>query len=396
MWIQHRFLKRDSIEKPATNPWNNIFDIPNFNETLVGTLGEDIELTTLKMFQNLTWETWELNYKYWRWNWLTKKSYETLIKIKSTFNINICWTDAEKCKKIWEVDNELVDKLIKSKQELSEMMDFADRDLDMIIFYLKLAEKWMLDDFIGTFDKVSKNWCLVANIPALESITFQNIKKRKAYVKSLNENFVFDFDAIYNMYNPFESVECIWENLLKLVEIWHENYEIMNPVNLESIRVKKIWENKYIINANMPSNPVLAWRSFVLVCQYLPEWSKIVEKESLSWDSLSLIAHLFREQKKYNIKVSFQTSDEYKIKLNCDWVNSKLSKLIKEKNIWKNPELFEAKSREDAETVVNEINKLIYKYTLNESIRANVKKLEKRLKKSTWIVELPSFCIEKC
>lgn len=61
---------------------NNLFLCDNSKHwTFVDSLSEDNnKLTILEMFQDLTWETWEYNFKDWRWNRLTFEKYEKLKK----------------------------------------------------------------------------------------------------------------------------------------------------------------------------------------------------------------------------------------------------------------------------------------------------------------------------
>ncbi len=126
----------------------------------------------------------------------------------------------------------------------------------------------------------------------------------------------------------------------------------------------------------------------------MPKWAKIVEKESLSVNSFNIIINLYSKpesRKKWNIKrIIFQN----KIQLNNEGEVWELATLVKEKNIWKDERLFETESRENAELIASEINKLIWKYIWNENIFATVREIEKEWCDNTWWVELPGFCIE--
>jgi hypothetical protein len=218
----------------------------------------------------------------------------------------------------------------------------------------------------------------------------------KEYIKSKNENIIFDYHVIDRL-NSLESIEYVWNILLKWVENWWDNYVILNVNKLwiDHIRAEKQWENEYIINAHMPDNPKMAGRAYILMFECLPKWAKIVEKKSLSVNSFNNIINLYsnkRFQEKLGIK---EVVIQNKVQLNNEWEDWELAKLIKDKNIWKDIELFETDSKDNAELIVNEINKLIYKHTWDDSIHSEVREIEKDWWDNTWGVELPSYRIEK-
>lgn len=364
-----------------------------YDERISNTLTwDENKLNTLRMFQDLTWETWEYNFKNWRWNRLTQEKFKILDKIKKEYDIKIYWTDAKKCEMIWEIDGLAIDNFIRNKQELSKIMGYPVRDLDMILFYSKLAEIWILSDFMKIFDKYEQKHCLLDNVSIFEETDFSKMKEMKEYIKSKNPNTIFDLDTIFRL-NSLERIEYVWNILLKWVEKWWENYVILNANKLwtEYIRAEKQWENEYIINAEMPSSQSLAGISYIKLIQSLPEWSRIIEKKSLSINSFNNLITLSRKAERFNVKISFQN----KIWLNSQWEIWELAKLIKNKNIWKNSEIFETDTKENAKEIVDKINKLIMEHIWNNSIHAEIKEIEKEWWNNTWWIELPGFIIEK-
>lgn len=397
MWKQHKLLNIKENSEKTVELWGNETNIPKYDENIADTLTwDENDFNTLKMFQDLTWETWEYYFKDWRWNRLSSEKYEKIKKIKNSFHIKIYGTDNKICGVIWEIDDSIIDNIIKNKERISKIISNRNRDLDIIIFYSKIAETWKLDDFIETFDRFKSASCFEDNIPLIEKIDFPKIRKMKEYIKSKNENIIFDYHVIDRL-NSLESIEYVWNILLKWVENWWDNYVILNVNKLwtDHIRAEKQWENEYIINAHMPDNPKMAGRAYILMFECLPKWAKIVEKKSLSVNSFNNIINLYsnkRFQEKLGIK---EVAIQNKVRLNNEWEDWELAKLIKDKNIWKDIELFETDSKDNAELIVNEINKLIYKHTWDDSIHAEVKEIEKDWWDNTWGVELPSYRIEK-
>ena len=397
MWKQHKLLGMKENSEKTVELWGNETNIPKYDENIADTLTwDENNFNTLKMFQDLTWETWEYYFKDWRWNRLSPEKYEKIKKIKESFHIKIYGTDNKICGMVWEIDDSIIDNIIRDKERLSKIISNRNRDLDIIIFYSKIAETWKLDDFMETFDRFKSASCFVDNIPLIEEIDFPKIKNMKEYIKSKNADIIFDYNTIDRL-KSLESIEYVWNILLKWVEKWWENYVIMNVNKLwtDYIRAEKQWENEYIINANMPGNPEMAWRSYILMIQSLPQWAKIIEKESLSINSFNNIINLYSNKKfqeRFGIKeVALQDT----IWLNNQWKNWELAELIEEKNVWKNGELFETDSKENAELIASKINKLIFKYTWNKSILATVKEIEKEWWDNTWGIKIPGFSIEK-
>lgn len=371
---------------------NNLFLCDNSKHwTFVDNLLEDND--ELQVFKDLIWQK-KL------WDWINMEDLLKIKKIQDELGVNLKKEGSliEKyCKEISEIKDSYIEEVINSKKNLTNIMWEDHRDLSRVVFYLKLAENGILNSFIETFDIRPYFWpTLLDEISELKKYNYKKIKEMKSYIKSKNEHTIFDYDAIVRL-NSLESIEYVWNILLKWVEKWWDNYVILNANKLwtDHIRAEKQWENEYIINAHMPDNPKMAGRAYILMFGCLPKWAKIVEKKSLSVNSFNNIINLY-SNKKFQEKLGIkEVAIQNKVRLNNEWEDWELAKLIKDKNIWKDRELFETDSKDNAELIVNEINKLIYRHTWDDSIHAEVKEIEKDLWDNTWGVELPSYRIEK-
>ena len=144
------------------------------------------------------------------------------------------------------------------------------------------------------------------------------------------------------------------------------------------IELEWIWNNSFILHARM-SNPSLAWKAFLELVNVIPEWCKLTETESLSWDSFPLFLREY--QKDFRTDYTVRATWKF-VYLNSQWENTPLSKMIEDKCVIKDAPIFETTTQADAQEVAKEINKLM-------------KDRWQPLKEWQWIIELPEARVVK-
>ena len=86
MWKQHKLLSIKENSEKTVELWGNETNIPKYDENIADTLTwDENDFNTLKMFQDLTWETWEYYFK----PFLTTLCYHS--QYRTSYSSQILW-----------------------------------------------------------------------------------------------------------------------------------------------------------------------------------------------------------------------------------------------------------------------------------------------------------------
>lgn len=240
---------------------------------------------------------------------------------------------------------------------------------------MQVEYKWELYDnwMLKKWEKILPNWLVVekgeydinGNMIKWEKyiyearmydsewmpITSHWAYKRTIFKGSSNDNIIIRW-KINRMweYTDTERLSYIIEN-----EYWH-------------IALEWIWDKTFIFHAWMhakwesPTEREIlqaeraAWKAFHELAATIPEWYKITETLSLSWDSFPLFLREYQRDFRtdYTVRATWKM-----IPLNSQWLNTPESKLIQSKDVGKDDRIFEAATQADAQEVADAINKLM-------------------------------------
>lgn len=152
-----------------------------------------------------------------------------------------------------------------------------------------------------------------------------------------------------------------------------------------TLESRNVNTKEYIMHADIPNNKLIAGKAYKFLFDKLPEWSKIVEKDSLSGDSFNNMVKLY---KKWNTS-NYNIYSEWYVKLNEQGKNTDIAKSTqnnKDKDVNARTAIFW--SKESAEKVIIDIQNMIQGSNLPPP---------RIVEQTPWqfIIELPNIIIEK-
>lgn len=284
-------------------------------------------------------------------------------------------------------------------KDLKTKLDNITNNLDKI---KELTKENRLDikylDYYNLLTNITKD-----DLDKIASITKQDPLEIIKYIS----NSAISWENSEGVRANYTKLELINDNIFKMSREGWVDYIIINEYG--KITLQDIWNNTFIYHAWMhpkwpsPSQKeimrvsVLAWRAFLNLADIIPEWHKITETLSLSWDSFPLFLKEYQNDFHNNYTVRATGKMIY---LNSQWILSPLSKLINKKCIREDAEIFEAATQTDAQEVADAINDLMKDrwmplsewQTITELAQAQVEYCEETW---LWRVKIPQIEITK-
>lgn len=370
----------------------------------------------MKVSDSFSWSSVDTYHNFsFNWNSKSFELFKTLCETAWLNVFNLSNDDFIKFKDLFQFDYNSVQRVVDNFDRISKLCEPNFVSLDVVKFFIILSKNKILYDFLDLCDIIDLKEIL--SISSYFSFDFSKIDiiNLRNIVLKLRSNFPYIKISLGSFFRLSKCYDVFFIDDGPFF-LWVENSDIQifeSDILLHSLPVdlwSDIWKNKfYVINSNNNDylyvdrlyDTTYSFSSFMYKTQspyrlkilkfamdYLPTWSKIVFTSTLSWDSFPFLLNLCKNQEKYNLEVSFNSTY---VKLNCFWTYSNLSNHIKEKNIWHFDYQFECKNFVDARNIVREINSLIVKKTDVKCHMAHIK----LFKNLHWWIILPSFEVVK-
>ena len=263
-------------------------------------------------------------------------------------------------KSLQKITTDWINKIIHLKEKIDDILDVDGLEVQDIENLLKLNEK-ALDNLITIKNKygykvISTKWLeQLQNFTENDFIKIHELTGKDPRI------------TIESLSRGYKKIEFIDNKLFKRTKTNWTDYIVLNEYG--NIQLDYIWNKTYIFHAWMhpkeesPSQweimkaQALAWRAFYELHDVIPEWYKISETLSLSWDSFPLFLREY--QKDFRTDYIVRATGK-KIFLNSQWKMTPESQKIQKKHVkWRPDKIFEAATQADAQEVADEINKLM-------------------------------------
>ena len=261
---------------------------------------------------------------------------------------------------------------IKQKLEQLKWRNISASNLPSLSNTKNLNTK--LDNIINNIEKIKElTWRTRLNLHDIDfynnltNFTKYDLDRIKAVTKQDPLNIIRDLShrEIFWENNQrinanYTKIEFINDKIFKMTRDNWVDYAVINEYGGDGrrygeITLQDIWNKTFIFHAWM-NNAHAAWRAFEDLANAIPEWYKISETLSLSWDSFQLFLSEF--QRKFRTDYIVRATGK-KIYLNSQWEFTPESKLIREKSNIPDADIFETTTEADALEVCNAINKLM-------------------------------------
>lgn len=158
---------------------------------------------------------------------------------------------------------------------------------------------------------------------------------------------------------------------------------IKTPYGTMEAESRDVTTNEYVLHAAIGNNRLAAGKAYKFIFDKLPEWAKIREKSNLSWDSYTNLLNLYKKWWSTDCKIYVDGTT----KLNLQWVNSDVSKLIISQGVeW----IFYSSTKENAQVVIDMINKELKPLWLPEATL-----MKHDAQNPEYFIKVPNFVLEK-
>ena len=315
--------KIDKLTWNKTLDWSDIHElseIENLSENL------DIIIANKKKIKQFTWirrnKFWIMDIK--RLAGITERWINNALNIRSKISI-------------------LTEENTFSLEDINNLTDIDENTLNRLILLKEKYWYWKVLN-VGSFK-------LLKNLSENEFKKIQEITER-------DPRNIIDMCSL----EWYKKLEIINNKIFKLTKEKWVDYAIVNKYG--SIRLEYVWDKTYIFHAWMRDRTwtvniqQIAWKALFEFANLIPDWYKITETLSLSWDSFPLFLREY--QKDFRTDYTVRATWKF-VYLNSQWENTPLSKMIEDKCVVKDAPIFEAATQADAQEVANKINELILK-----------------------------------